>query len=1226
MPGYRPLVAVAHHLIHATADGVGGAIEASLGHLCDVTQIHQAIVYLRSDQGSFDQTYQSTTSRAKSPAKSNEPLPAALISALLADPDNMHPICIPDPLGKATDIAVSRFLMARGMQSCVLVPMPKDQQLTGVIAFAGPDKAHVFTEGLIDLLQATAGIIQALLIRTASDARMMETTHRLEATLAALPDLLFEIDADGRYTGFIVGPEALMAQPPDGLKGTTPASFLPPDVAKIVEQAFHDVIAKGSVRGVRYGLDVPGGHRTFELTGGLKPASEPDGRPGVVFLVRDVTEDAKMRTDLLRMGKIIEAMDNLVIITDAEQRIDWVNAAFENQTGWRLDEIRGKDLGDLLRCPESDPAVTAQLNDAIARKAPFNGETINQDRHGNRYWINFNALPLFGADGQLQGYVSVETVVTRLKQQQVAMAHLAKTAKAEHARLQNAIKALPDGIVIYDADDRVIAVNDAYLATFPALAPHVVEGMTMTDLLQLGLDKGLFLADATAKEKAKWLKERLADYRKPKYSDEVQLPDGRWLNRISLRTSDGGCIAAGIDITARRNYVTALDAINQDLIDALDERNSAEKRLSTIMDAAEVGIWEWDLAKKTVHVGGRWGEIIGLDTTALSNLSICDFRNMVHPDDLQMLDETREADLAQGAAIIERQFRMRHRAGHWASILSRSQVTQRAADGTVLRVAGIHLDISERTQLEQDITSSRAYLAQVMDTSAAAVVVLNGKGVITFANREAEDVLLFPRGKMVGRLYNDPAWKLERVDGGPLTEEDLPLDLALKTKGLVRDIRFALYWPDGTRRILSSNAAPLNLDPDHIEVVASFSDITDNLEATARLRQALSHAEEMSRTKSTFLANMSHEIRTPLNGVLGMAEILAESVTGEDQKRMVHTIRKSGETLLSVLNGILDMSKIEAGKMILESVPFSPTELLQQVEAIFKIQAEEKGIELEVYSSSGCDKSRLGDPHRIAQILNNLLNNAVKFTESGTVALKLSCRRGKPVTIEVSDTGLGMSPEQVARAFDSFEQADGSTTRRFGGTGLGLSIVRQLVTLMGGDITLESTPGEGTTFRVILPLAESEDMPPDMARPHEDTLTQGALQGVRILCADDNAINRMVLEEMLIKTGADITQVEDGQQAVDAWISGQSSGKPFALLLLDITMPIRDGLSALAEIRAAETERSLPAVPAIAVTANAMPHQVANYVIGGFDTHLAKPFKQRDLLHALHSLLRADTP
>ena len=217
-----------------------------------------------------------------------------------------------------------------------------------------------------------------------------------------------------------------------------------------------------------------------------------------------------------------------------------------------------------------------------------------------------------------------------------------------------------------------------------------------------------------------------------------------------------------------------------------------------------------------------------------------------------------------------------------------------------------------------------------------------------------------------------------------------------------------------------------------------------------------------------------------------------------------------------------------------------------------------------------------------------------------------------------------MNQQQVARLFESFEQADGSTTRRFGGTGLGLAIVQQLVKLMGGEISVTTTEGVGTKIRVTLPLLESHLTSAPSATVHDQPVTLGPLAGVKLLYADDNHVNILVMREMLSRSGAVISEVENGQQAVDVWLAAQRDGAPFSVLLLDITMPVRDGLSALAEIRAIEAENGWCAVPAIAVTANVLANQVADYIVAGFSTHVAKPFRRGDLLHALHSLLASE--
>ncbi|MBZ4690683.1 MAG: hypothetical protein JG765_1934 [Cereibacter sp.] len=390
----------------------------------------------------------------------------------------------------------------------------------------------------------------------------------------------------------------------------------------------------------------------------------------------------------------------------------------------------------------------------------------------------------------------------------------------------------------------------------------------------------------------------------------------------------------------------------------------------------------------------------------------------------------------------------------------------RSAMGWVL----VMNDATERRFLSDQLLAERDFLSKLMDTSISGIMALDECGRIIYANREAEQIFGYPQAALCKLRYDDPLFQIEPVGHhGP----GAPLRQLLAATAPERDRRFSLQRADGSRRVVSVNSAPISHPNRSARVVLAVADITEQVAAERDLRQAVDRAEAASRIKSQFLANMSHEIRTPLNGVLGMAEVLDRAVTDAEHKRMVTTIRRSGEMLLTILNDVLDMSKIEAGKMELERVAFRPDELALRVDEMHRQMAEEKGLALEVYASVGADAPRTGDPLRIMQILQNLVSNAVKFTEAGEVVVTFSCPRGAPMVIEVRDTGIGMTERQSERIFEEFEQADGSMTRRFGGTGLGMAIVRRLVESMGGAIAIDSAPGQGTTVRVTLPLPEA---------------------------------------------------------------------------------------------------------------------------------------------------------
>lgn len=360
--------------------------------------------------------------------------------------------------------------------------------------------------------------------------------------------------------------------------------------------------------------------------------------------------------------------------------------------------------------------------------------------------------------------------------------------------------------------------------------------------------------------------------------------------------------------------------------------------------------------------------------------------------------------------------------------------------------------------------------------------------------------------------------------------------------------------------------------------------------------------------KSTFLATISHEIRTPLNGVLGMAQAMSADHLSEAQRGRLGVIQRSGEALTEILNDVLDLSKIEAGQLEIQSVEFELKDVLQAAIAAFAPVAASKGLDLRLTMGEGAPGAYRGDPLRLRQVLYNLISNAVKFTARGEIRISVT-RTGGVVQVVVSDTGPGIPELQQARLFRKFEQLDASTTRRHGGTGLGLAICRELCELMGGTIALESVPGQGSTFIVSLPLERLGDRL-EAVEPSEPA--QGAPMALRVLAAEDNEVNRTVLIALLAQIGVAPTIVEDGALAVEAWESA-----PWDLILMDVQMPVMDGVSAVREIRARERASGRRRTPVIALTANAMVHQVAELKAAGMDDHVSKPIKVARLFEAI---------
>ncbi len=386
--------------------------------------------------------------------------------------------------------------------------------------------------------------------------------------------------------------------------------------------------------------------------------------------------------------------------------------------------------------------------------------------------------------------------------------------------------------------------------------------------------------------------------------------------------------------------------------------------------------------------------------------------------------------------------------------------------------------------------------------------------------------------------------------------------------------------------------------------------------AMTALADARDRAEAANVAKSQFLANMSHEIRTPLNGVLGMAQVLARADLPAHAREKVEVIRSSGEMLLSLLNDVLDLSKIEAGRMEVETETFELAALAEAVTRPFAEAAWRKGVAFVVDVEPAARGLWTGDAGKLRQMLGNLVSNAVRFTADGGVRVTLS-RTARGLACAVADTGAGIAADQLGGLFQRFSQVDPSLTRRFGGTGLGLAISRELAELLGGSIAAESVEGAGSTFRFELPFAWAGAPAPKLEREPAQVRPEPPSRGVlKVLAAEDNATNRTLLTAMLEPIGVSLRMVEDGAQAVEAFRTGA-----FHLVLMDIQMPVMNGVEATHAIRAIERVEHRTPTPILALSANAMRHQVEEYLAAGMDDHVAKPIQMPAFYAAIERAL-----
>jgi PAS domain S-box-containing protein len=501
------------------------------------------------------------------------------------------------------------------------------------------------------------------------------------------------------------------------------------------------------------------------------------------------------------------------------------------------------------------------------------------------------------------------------------------------------------------------------------------------------------------------------------------------------------------------------------------------------------------------------------------------------------------------------------------------------------------------------------------------VNVLAPKRGLVEVNPACLSIMGLTREEVMSRTYKDPRWRTIRPDGSVYGPDEYPAIVTLRTGQEMQNVRLGVELATGETRWLSVNTVPLrNAETGAVEfAVATMKDVTEQHLAevrlttqNAKLAEALNEAEKASRAKTDFMGVMSHELRTPMNAVLSCALLLSQSRLDPVQRRTLGVLEDAGRQMLAVLNDLLDLSSLNADKVRIEREPVSLLRLIEDAAVIWASEVKAKNLSLSVMIDPGLAPPRGVDAARLLQVIGNLMANAIKFTTEGSITIQAWPERGKNgeerVAIEVEDTGPGVPAEAAQRIFSPFEQADVSAKRRHGGLGLGLYVARRLCVAMGGDIALETKPGQGSRFTVRIEAPVVLDAPRRIPEPPAND--QPELQGRDILCIDDNPRNLYVLGAMLRAAGHRTIECASGPEALD--ILAQ---RKFDVILLDMVMPDMDGLDVLARLR--EGGGLNAGTPVIACTANVLPDQVEAYRKAGTAGVLAKPIDPRAMLQAV---------
>ncbi len=576
-------------------------------------------------------------------------------------------------------------------------------------------------------------------------------------------------------------------------------------------------------------------------------------------------------------------------------------------------------------------------------------------------------------------------------------------------------------------------------------------------------------------------------------------------------------------------------------------------------------------------------------------------------------------ELRSNRRVEEYRIDLKTKDGSVAKVIMNSAVIN-DENGNPFNILTILQDVTESTIAIESHRYSEDKFKAITQSTQDAIIMMNENGLISFVNRACTIMFGYTKEEMLNtdlhELIAPPVYISSFRNGFEVfktTGEGLVVGRTLEIEAIRKS---GSIFPVE----LSISSARMN---DCWYSIGIIRDITERKRAERDIVEASEAAENASRTKSEFLANMSHEIRTPLNTVIGATGLLSETNLDNEQMKLVEMMHSSGESLLALINDILDISRIEAGKITLEEIPFNLNDLLKRICDTLSVRSNKKNLEMTYEIKPGVPDLLIGDPNRLRQILVNLIGNAIKFTEKGSIRVSVenmeTTKNNSTLKFSISDTGIGIPSAKLESIFNTFTQADASVTRKFGGTGLGLAISRKLVHLMHGDISVESTKGEGTTFSFSAKFDIPEKGAVQTAEIKDQGDTEIAPKGLgflKILLVDDSSDNRFLINAFLKKESCSIVEADNGNIAIELFPT-----EKWDLILMDMQMPLMDGYQATMRIREIEEEKGIVHTPIVALTAHSINTEVEKCFDAGCDVHLAKPVSKDDLLKVIKEII-----
>jgi PAS domain S-box-containing protein len=936
---------------------------------------------------------------------------------------------------------------------------------------------------------------------------------------------------------------------------------------------------------------------------------DKNGQPEAMWaIVRDITERKQAENELRIAAIAFESQDGMAI-TDANRVILRVNRAFTSITGYTADEAVSK-TPLMLKSDHHDEAFYEAIWENVNNTGEWEGEIWNRRKNGETYLEYLTVTAVKNANGSVVNYVFICKDITE--------------SKRNEEELKIFFDLIPELVCVASADGRFLKINAMW---------QEVLGYTEAEILATPFLEFIHPddRDTTMKE----VEKQLAGNATMHFINRYRCKDGsyRWLEWGAAPAVDGKLLfAAARDITERLLMERTL--------------SESEQHFRTLANSGSTLIWTSKQDKLCDYFNEPWLRFTGRTLEQeLGN----GWAEDVHPDDFERCLDTYVTAFDHRKPF-SMEYRLRQAEGSYRWIRDDGN-PRYDSQGEFLGYIGFCVDVTEQKELAAELERHHHHLEELVDARTRDLAQANSAlGVEIVKLKKAEEKLdAFNRDfeafldqttdfiyfKDINSRFRFCSRTLAAITGhkdwhemlGKHDREVFPPDTAriyeeeevpvlAEGKPLLNKID-PYYDSEGCLGYVQTNKWPLFDATGKVAGIFGISrDITERMAASQALKDAKDAAEAANRAKSVFLANMSHELRTPLNAILGFSDILRRAPgLSEGQRQNLAIIHKSGDHLLGLINDVLDIAKIEAGRIALELAPFDFSGMILDITDMLRLRAEEKGLKLQVDQSSEFPRYLVGDEAKLRQILINLISNAIKATAEGGVILRLELKHDHAdhLLIEVEDSGCGIAPAEQARILEPFVQIGPQNKQQ--GTGLGLAITRQFVELMGGSLSLASTVGQGSTFRVDIPvqLAQPEDIPPAPQTRGEVTGLEPGQPACRVLVVEDQLESQLLLVYLLEDVGFDVRLAENGAEAVEQF----QSWRPH-LIWMDRRMPVMDGVEATRRIRA------LPggeAVKITAVTASSFREEDEELMAAGFDAIVHKPFRSEQIFESMEHLL-----